>query len=152
MTFTVHTKRADHFALNVRVPEWATQPAKISVNGQRMDIASTPGTFLKISRKWHDGDKVTVTLPMSLRFEPVDAQNPNLAALMYGPIMLVAMADREVNFTQNEAHPEKWIHLQDPATLTFSTEDGQLFRPFYLVTNESYTTYCSFPPTAVASK
>jgi uncharacterized protein len=152
MTFTVHTKRADDFALNVRVPEWAVKPAKISVNDRPMDIASTPGTFLKISRKWHDGDKVSVTFPMSLRFEAVDAQTPNVAALMYGPVMLVAMADREVNFTQDESRPEKWIRLQDPATLTFSTEDGQLFRPFYLVTKESYTTYCSFPSTAVAAK
>ena len=150
MTFVVHTKGAANFALNVRVPEWAVKPARIMVNGRPMDVATTPGTFLKISRRWHDGDTVAVTFPMSLRFEPVDAQTPNLAALMYGPVMLVALADGEVNFQHGESNPEKWIHMQDPATLTFCTEDGQLFRPFYLITNERYTTYCNFPSTAVA--
>lgn len=152
MTFVVHVKRSDRFALNVRVPEWAVTPAKVSVNGQPVDVTSAPGTFLKISRKWRDGDTVAVTLPMTLRFEPVDAQTPNLAALMYGPVMLVAMADGEVNFQKGEAHPEKWIKLQDPTSLTFQTGDGQLFRPFYLITNERYTTYCNFPQTAIADK
>jgi hypothetical protein len=82
----------------------------------------------------------------------VDAQTSNLAALMYGPVMLVALADGEVNFREGESNPEKWIRMQDPATLTFSTEDGQLFRPFYLITNERYTTYCNFPLTAVAAQ
>lgn len=148
MTFAVHVDRPMRFALNVRVPEWAVKPVKIVVNGQPMHVKALPGTFLKISRRWNDGDTVTVAFPMSLRFEPVDAQNPNLAALMYGPLMLVALANSKVDFQQDEAHPDKWIHLQDPDSLTFSTADGQLFRPFYLVTDEHYTTYCDFPSNA----
>ena len=151
MTFVVHVDRASRFALNVRVPEWAVKPANVSVNDRTMDVKTVPGTFLKISRRWHDGDTVTVAFPMSLRFEPVDAQTPNLAALMYGPIMLVAMANGEVNFQQDESHPDQWIQLQDPDSLTFSTADGQVFRPFYLVNDEHYTTYCNFQPTAVAA-
>jgi DUF1680 family protein len=122
------------------------------VNDKPMGAKAVPGTYLKISRRWHDGDTVTVQFPMSLRFEPVDAQTPNLAALMYGPVMLVAMAGGEVNFQQDETHPENWIHLQDADSLTFSTADGQVFRPFYLVTDEHYTTYCNFPSAVVAAK
>jgi DUF1680 family protein len=152
MTFTVHVDKASRFALNVRVPEWAVKPAQVTVNDKPMDVKAVPGTFLKISRRWHEGDTVTVQYPMSLRFEPVDAQTPNLAALMYGPILLVAMANSEVNFQQDESHPDQWIHLQDSDSLTFSTADGQLFRPFYLVTDEHYTTYCNFRSGSFASE
>ena len=152
MTFVVHVDRPTRFPLNVRVPEWAVKPAKVSLNDRPVDVKTAPGTFLKISRRWHDGDTVTVTYPMSLRFEPIDAQNPNVAALMYGPIMLVALADGEVNFPHGESNPENWIHLQDPASLMFCTSDGQMFRPFYLITDEHYTTYCRFPSTAVAAQ
>ncbi|MGH7951715.1 MAG: beta-L-arabinofuranosidase domain-containing protein [Limisphaerales bacterium] len=143
-TFTIHTKKSANFALNVRVPKWTIKPATVLMNGQPANVAVTPGTFLKISRDWRDGDIVAVTFPMSLRFEPIDAQTPNLAALMYGPIMLVALADGEVNFSENEAHPENWIQMKDKATLTFQAKDGRIFLPFYLIKDERYTTYCRF--------
>jgi hypothetical protein len=144
MTFSMHLNRPAHFAFNVRVPEWAVKPAKISLNGRPAKIKNASGTFLKIDRKWRDGDAVTVTFPMSLRFEPVDAQHPKLAALMYGPVMLVALADGRVTFHENESKPEQWIQLQDPDSLTFQATDGTRFRPFYLITDERYTTYCDF--------
>lgn len=148
MTFTVHLKRPARFALNVRDPKWASGAAKIAVNDRLLKIKSFPGTFLKIYRKWRDGDIVTVTLPMSLRFEPVDAQDPNLAALMYGPVMLVAEADGQVTFKEDQSKPDQWIHLQDPDSLTFQAADGTRFRPFYLISTERYTTYCNFSATA----
>ncbi|HTV40915.1 MAG TPA: beta-L-arabinofuranosidase domain-containing protein [Candidatus Sulfotelmatobacter sp.] len=150
MTFVIHTKRSARFALNVRVPAWATKPARILLNDRPMAVKRVPGTFLTVLRKWRDGDALTATFPMSLRFEPVDAQDPNLAALMYGPVMLVALADGEVNFKEDESKPEQWIQLQDPDSLTFRAADGTLFRPFYLITHERYTTYCNFPETARA--
>ncbi|HEX3628607.1 MAG TPA: beta-L-arabinofuranosidase domain-containing protein [Verrucomicrobiae bacterium] len=150
MTFSVHLKRPAHFALNVRNPEWASARAKIAVNDRPLRIKSTPGDFLKISRMWHDGDEVTVTIPMSLRFEPVDEQNPHLASLMYGPVMLVAMADSEVSFKEDQSKPGQWIKLTDPDSLTFQAADGTRFRPFYLVTNERYTTYCRFSDQGIA--
>jgi hypothetical protein len=144
MTFSMHLDRSARFALNVRVPEWATKPAKISVNDRPLKTEGVPGAFLKIYRRWHDGDVVTAIFPMPLRFEPVDAQNPHLAALMYGPVMLVALANGEVNFHEDESKPEQWIQLQDSDSLTFQAADGTRFRPFYLITNERYTTYCNF--------
>lgn len=144
LTFVVHVNHPTRFPLNVRVPEWLVRTPTVSINDDPRTANARPGTFLKISRRWHDGDTVTVVFPFSLRFEPVDAQTPHLAALMYGPILLVAMANGEVNFQQDESNPNQWIHLRDENSLTFSTADGLIFRPFYLVTNERYTTYCNF--------
>jgi DUF1680 family protein len=144
MTFSMRLDRPARLALNVRVPEWASRPVKISVNDRTIKIKSVPGSFLKIDRKWRDGDVLAVTIPMSLRFEPVDAQDPKLAALMYGPVMLVALAGGPVNFHENESKPDQWIQLLDPDTLTFQAVDGTRFRPFNLITDERYTTYCDF--------
>ena len=131
----------------MRVPKWAVKPATVRVNHRVVNAKAVPGTFLKISRRWREDDTVTVTFPKSLRFEPIDAQTPGLAALMYGPIMLVALADGEVILHGDEAKPEQWIKLQDTNSLTFCTASGQLFRPFYqLGEEERYTTYCRFAP------
>jgi DUF1680 family protein len=141
-TFRIHAEKATRFAFNVRVPRWAGGPVAARVNGRMANATAIPGTFLKIDRRWQDGDTVTVRFPMRLRFEPVDAQTPELAALMYGPILLVALADGEVNLCGDNVRPERWIEMQDAATLTFRAADGRMFRPFYLLRNERYTTYC----------
>lgn len=152
MAFSVHLDRPVRFALNVRVPGWAFTPAKILLNDRPMKIKSIRGAFLKIYREWHDGDAVTVTFPMSLRFEPVDGQDPHFAALMYGPVMLVALADGAVTFHEDQSKPEKWIQLQDPDSLMFRAADGTRFRPFYLISNERYTTYCNFSAAGVVGR
>ena len=146
--FTVHTKTSARFALNVRVPAWAAKPVTARVNGHPISVKAAPNSFLQIKRVWRDGDTLAVTFPKSLRFEPVDAQTPDLAALMYGPLMLVALADGEVRLHGDQSRPEDWIRLQTKNPLTFQTKDGGvLFRPFYLIANERYTTYCNLTAT-----
>jgi len=141
--FTVHTEHPARFILHMRVPAWASAGVKLSVNGRPENVSSAPGTFLAISRRWKEGDTVAATFPMSLRFEPVDAQTPGLAALMYGPLMLVALADGDVTLEGDPAKVEQWIQPEDRASLTFRTRNGGIvFRPFYQIREERYTTYC----------
>jgi DUF1680 family protein len=87
-TFVTHLSQRARFALKVRVPQWTVKPATVRVNGRVFNATAAPGTFLSLSRRWQDGDTVAVTFPKSLRFESVDAQTPEVAALMYGPILL----------------------------------------------------------------
>ena len=141
-TFVTHLTQRARFALKIRVPRWAAQPATVRVNGGVVHAAAMPGTFLSLARRWQDGDTVAVTFPKSLRFESVDAQTPQLAALMYGPILLVALADGEVNLQGDPGKPSEWIQRQPGASLTFCTAHGQLFRPLYELRAEHYTTYC----------
>jgi hypothetical protein len=141
--FTVHTKIPARFALNIRIPEWAADPVKLAVNGQPREVSRAPGGFLAITRAWKEGDVVAAAFPMSLRFEPIDAQTPRVAALMYGPLMLVALADGDVTLEGDPARPEQWIELEDPASLTFRARKSHVvFRPFYQLREERYTTYC----------
>lgn len=140
--FVMHTARPSRFTLNLRVPGWAVKPATILVNGRPVRIKANPGTFLKLTRRWHEGDRVEVTFPKSLRFEAVDKQSPNLVALMYGPVLLVALANGDVTLHGDPAKPESWIKKQDDSSDTFHSADGQVFRPFYQLRDEHYTTYC----------
>ena len=140
---TIHTAQPARFALNVRVPAWVTKSAAVRVNNQAVRVSARSGTFLKLERPWRDGDTVAVTFPMSLRFEAVDAQTPDRVALMYGPLIMVAVADGVVNLQGDKAKPDAWIHARGDEPLMFQAgNDGVMFRPFYLLRNERYTTYC----------
>ncbi|KAK4189495.1 hypothetical protein QBC35DRAFT_430725 [Podospora australis] len=72
--------------LRVRIPGW-TSGAEIQVNGVRFEGVVRPGQYAVIKREWKAGDMVTVQLPMKLRLLPAN-DNPNLAALAYGPVVL----------------------------------------------------------------
>jgi len=98
-----------------------------------------------VKRTWRSGDRVKVTFPQSLRFEAIDAQTPNRCALVYGPVLLVALADKDVELTGDRAHPEAWIHRVRGSASDFVTDEGVRFRPLNQVQSESYTTYCRLP-------
>ncbi len=145
-TLIVHTHRPARFGLNVRVPGWTSGPVTVRVNNKTTRVKSQTGTFLRLDPTWHDGDKIAVSFPMALHFEPVDAKTPERVALMYGPLLLVGLSDKDVELPIGARQPQQWIMLKDKTRLTFETRDGsRAFRPLYLIQNERYTTYCHLP-------
>ena len=50
---------------------------------------SNPGSYLAIRKVWRDGDTVSVSLPMTLRQEPL-AGDDSVNAVLYGPLALAA--------------------------------------------------------------
>jgi hypothetical protein len=80
--------------LKIRWPAWAQPGFSISVNGERQPIQGNPGAYVNVRREWRDGDRVEVRLPMSLRLEPLPG-NPDIVALLYGPIVLAGELGRE---------------------------------------------------------
>jgi DUF1680 family protein len=136
----VHGNRAAEFSLHLRVPKWVKAGASVSINSQRQDLSIQPNTFLTIEREWHDGDRVDFWIPRSLHFQPIDSFHPDRAALMYGPLMLVALVDHDVTLYGNEQRPSDWIKpFSGPSE--FVAPHGIVFRPFYLLRHEHYTTY-----------
>lgn len=75
--------------LQVRVPAWATAPPAIRLNGKPLDVAARPGTYAAISRVWREGDRLDITLPMSVRTEALHGA-PDTVAFLYGPLVLAA--------------------------------------------------------------
>ena len=51
--------------LRLRIPEWCSE-ASLTVNGKDARIALPAGTFVSLNRKWRDGDKVVLRLPMNV--------------------------------------------------------------------------------------
>jgi uncharacterized protein len=120
------------FDLHVRVPAWATEGFFVKINGKEQKLQATPGSYLKISRAWKDGDVVELKMPFQFHLEPVMDQ-PNIASLFYGPVLLAAQepeARKEWRtITLDTEDISKSIN-GDPQQLQF-TIDGVLFKPFY---------------------
>ena len=72
--------------LRFRVPAWA-EGGSARLNGRPLESFAAPGGWLAMSRTWRDGDRVELTLPMRLRFEPCP-DDPGTRAAMYGPVVL----------------------------------------------------------------
>ena len=67
VSITINLDGAKEFGLGLRIPGWCNE-AKLSVNGQELDLASvTVDGYAIIKRKWQNGDRVELDLPM----EPV---------------------------------------------------------------------------------
>jgi len=86
---TLALERPVRLMVHVRRPSWAGDGFGVSVNGARQNPDAAPGSFVRLTREWRDGDVIDVTLPMRLRFEsmPDDA---GTVAFLYGPIVLGA--------------------------------------------------------------
>ena len=72
--------------LYIRYPYW-TEDITIKINGRRVSVKQKPGYYITLNRKWLVGDKVEISFPMKLRIAPAN-DNPNVAAIMYGPLVL----------------------------------------------------------------
>ena len=65
IAFTVSTGEKVAFPFYLRIPSW-TQKAEVRVNGKKVSAAPVAGKYLCINREWANGDRVELTLPMSL--------------------------------------------------------------------------------------
>jgi hypothetical protein len=138
----VEVAAPSEFTLYVRIPGWLQSPAQIAVNGKGISVAAEPGTFAAIRRRWQTNDTLQVRLPFSFRLEPIDEQHPDTVALMWGPLMLVAL-DQPLELPEKSISPQG-LRSTPYAPLTFEAPrpTGKLrFVPFYRVRDEVYTTY-----------
>jgi uncharacterized protein len=65
VVFTLEPQRPVRFAFTVRIPGWCRAPV-VTVNGEPIDHAPVPGSFCRIEREWHSGDRVDLELPFDL--------------------------------------------------------------------------------------
>jgi DUF1680 family protein len=76
------------FAIALRIPAWAGQRAKVSVNGQAVTLETADGYAL-VDRRWRAGDVVAISLPLELRLEATPGDE-NTVAVLRGPMVLAA--------------------------------------------------------------
>jgi len=91
IVFTMDMKQDCEFPFTVRIPGWC-KSASVMVNNQPLNEALTAGTYVKINRKFHDGDEVVVILPQEVKTSdwPLDG-----IALERGPLVYSLKIDQD---------------------------------------------------------
>ncbi|MGW0519284.1 beta-L-arabinofuranosidase domain-containing protein [Crossiella sp. NPDC003009] len=82
------------FDLRLRVPAWATDGFRVTVNNRAVRQNPVPGTYFSVSRSWTNGDTVRIEIPFRLRVEQA-LDDPSVQTLFYGPVNLVARDARQ---------------------------------------------------------
>ena len=141
VTMHIHTGRPETFGVQVRVPGWAGPGTKVAVNGRAFSADLRPGTFAAIRREWKSGDRIEYHIDTSLRLEAIDAQHPQVQALLAGPLALFAVDSLDSRFTrtqllaaqQRSAGSTDWQVQSATGTVTF--------RSFPAIGDEKYRLY-----------
>ncbi len=124
------------FPLYLRVPAWCNAPA-LEVNGVAVDVQGEGPGFLCVERRWSDGDRVSLRLPMQVDVRTWEAQQ-GAVSVHRGPLAysLALPARREVvggteRWPAFELHPEApWSYAlvldeEDPAA-SFTLHEGAM--------------------------
>lgn len=85
----VEPERETEFALNLRLPEWCSEP-KLQVNGRFIIPIEKSRGYAHLQRKWQRGDVVELSLPMPvqrLKAHPKVEADIGRVALQRGPLV-----------------------------------------------------------------
>lgn len=138
--FEITASRPTRFAVRLRIPAWAHSPT-VRVNGRRISDPVRSGTFATVRREWKSGDRIELRLPKALELKPVDAQHPDLVALVYGPLVLFACSDDTPKVTRTQLLSAKQ-QSAGSAEWRVDTAAGPLrFAPFWTIKDQTYFTY-----------
>jgi DUF1680 family protein len=139
----VETKSPKAFAVNLRIPGWLTETPSITVNGRAVKTRAQPGTFAAIKRMWRDGDRIELRLPQTFRTESIDDKNPNVVAVMRGPLLYAGLNPwPEVASTPLPL--PAGLKAVDGQTETYTQDvNGKplTFVPLFKVQDQTYDTY-----------
>jgi DUF1680 family protein len=81
---------AKPFSVFLRIPGWCTNGAHVIVNGKPSTVRLIPGEYAELNRKWHNGDKIELLLPMPVKMleaNPLVEETRNQVAVKRGPIV-----------------------------------------------------------------
>lgn len=163
---TVEGSSSEPLTLHLRIPSWMAAGGSIAVNGKTSEFFAQPGSYLSVTRKWRSGDRIDLTLPLSLAPCPLPGSR-NLQAAMYGPIMLAGVVSEEKAppelALEGEPLPKKypdpleapvvhakaiesidWLEPVSTSDLTFRTVDQRTktqLMPWYRINDERYLVY-----------
>src|SRR5690606_26678871 len=114
------------------VPSWTTKGFSVRIHGKLQELNAQAGSYVTISRRWKDGAVISLEMPFQFHLPPVMDQ-PNIATLSYGPILLAAQEDEARKDWRKVTLDAEDISNSiegDPSRLRFSIGDV-LFKPFY---------------------
>ena len=92
--FVIKSESDLDLTLAFRVPEWIMSEAVFYVNDELHGKSNESSNFYKITRMWKDGDKVSVILPIGIRFISLPDDN-SIGAFRFGPDVLAGICKEE---------------------------------------------------------
>ncbi len=140
------------FALHVRRPQWAGEGFALSVNGEPCSPRPGADGYVRLERLWRDGDRVRLSLPMPLRFEP-SPDDPAVGVVLAGPVVLAGDLGPELPapaavpcLVTDETDAARWLEPVPGETLTYRTvgagRPGEVvLRPFFRIREHFYNFY-----------
>jgi DUF1680 family protein len=91
-TIALEMKEPQNLAIKLRIPSWAKSPS-LTINRQKQPLKVEPDGFTTIDRRWKDGDRIELSLPMALHlYRAVD--DADSVAILEGPIVLAGELGR----------------------------------------------------------
>jgi DUF1680 family protein len=142
VAFALSSSQPVELTLHFRIPAWA-QGAQVVVNGMREKDLAIPGQFAVIRRTWKNGDRVEVELPLRMRLESIDAQHTETVALLRGPLVLMAVKEKE-GAPLNKVTRAELLAAQRVSERQWQVDSasGQFaMLPFTWLGSRPYTTY-----------
>jgi DUF1680 family protein len=133
--------RPEKFSIYLRVPAWAGAKTRVSVNGKRVEGEPVAGKFFEVARTWKNGDRVEFEIGMPLRLQAVDAQNPQIVALVRGPLALFGVGNLPPNFSHAQLLAAAAASQTSEDWLVQSGAGKITFRPFGAIGDEPYRLY-----------
>lgn len=143
VNFRIQSKQPVAFTLKLRLPEWLSTQAMVTINGEKR-TAEGKSMFYTIHRTWSN-DTLRLELPKSVWASPIPDE-PGTVAFLDGPVVLAGLCDEERILTgdpqsllvpDNEREWTTWQHGYRART----QEHGLRFIPLYEVVDEPYTVY-----------
>lgn len=103
-TLTVTANQPSDIAIRLRIPYWARN-GQVKVNGKPLPVFASPSSYLTVLGPWKTGDKIELSLPMTLHVSPMP-DDDSIQAVMYGPLVLAGRFD--------EAPHDQWYGTEGP--------------------------------------
>jgi DUF1680 family protein len=134
--------------IHVRVPQWATQPMEVTVNGAD-GVIGKPGSYLTLSRTWKAGDTIRFKLPMGFRLTKYvgldKMEGCDRYALEYGPVLLALIGSDSARL-KVKGSPDELVKLlrEDEFHPLHFHIDGHpewSYIPYWKVLTEPFTCY-----------
>jgi len=130
VSLKIRTPIPIEFSVKFRIPAWVRDEVSVKVNNKPLRGEWKSKNWGVINRIWNDSDTVEIELPLSFSFVPVDKYHPNLAALMYGPVVLAAKESGALR--RNMKDPTAWILPVSGRPSLFQTKQTKRrFKPYY---------------------
>ncbi len=108
---TVHLQKTKAFTVYIRKPQWVRHNGfAVSVNGQIAPVSpAMQGNYVGVTRRWHNGDKISVQLPMKNYTEYLP-DHSDWISFLHGPYVLAAPTD-STDMPGLFANGSRWGHI-----------------------------------------